>query len=51
VSISPGVNGLTFAVVDDQVTPQAAIGSRGMSVQAGRNFIGRLETIDFTCKF
>jgi hypothetical protein len=30
-----GVNGLAFAVVDDQVTPQAAIGSRGMSVQAG----------------
>ena len=35
-----GVNGLTFAVVDDQVTPQAAIGSRGMSVQAGRNVRG-----------
>ena len=30
-----GVTGLTFAVVDDYVTPQAAVGSRGMSVLPG----------------
>ena len=30
-----GVTGLTFAVVDDYVTPQASVGSRGMSVLPG----------------
>ena len=38
IFVSPdiyGVNGLTFAVVDDQVTPQAAVSSRGLTVAAG----------------
>ena len=30
-----GVKGLTVAVVDDQVTPQAAVSSRGLSVSSG----------------
>jgi hypothetical protein len=31
-----GVNGLTFAIVDDQVTPQAAVSSRGLTVASGK---------------
>ena len=30
-----GISGLNFAVVDDQVTPQAAMASRAMSVSPG----------------
>ena len=31
-----GVSGLNFAIVDDQVTPQAAMASRAMSVLPGK---------------
>lgn len=33
-----GATGLTVAVVDDEVTPQAAVSSRGLSVAAGGTF-------------
>jgi hypothetical protein len=32
-----GVSGLNFAVVDDQVTPQAAMAERAMSALPGKN--------------
>jgi hypothetical protein len=32
-----GVQGLTFAVIDDNVMPQAAVSSRGMSVVVGKS--------------
>ena len=40
-----GISGLTFAVIDDHVTPQAAMGSRGLSVSPGFDFASFLSTI------
>ena len=33
-----GVSGINFAIVDDQVTPQAAMAGRAMSVLPGNYF-------------
>ena len=34
-----GVSGLSFAVVDDEVTPQAAMASRALSVAPGTTYL------------
>ena len=33
-----GVSGLTVAVIDDQVTPQASVSSRGLNIAPGLYF-------------